>query len=91
MPTNKRPRLRLYFPTMFINWQFLTTGVFAAAVVLILALIPLYWASKRECLSLPPGPKGWPLIGNLLDIPQSGFVKTYTEWARKYGAWFRKL
>jgi len=76
------------FPhTMSISWQLSTTG----AVVLILALIPLYRASKRERLSLPPGPKGWPLIGNLLDIPQSDFVKTYAEWARKYGARFRIL
>jgi len=71
---------------MSINWQFLTTGVLTGVVVLILALIPLYRASKKERLALPPGPKGWPLIGNLLDIPRSNFVKTYTEWARKYGA-----
>jgi len=71
---------------MAINWQFSTTGVLTGVVVLTLALIPLYRASKRECLSLPPGPKGWPLIGNLLDIPRSNFVKTYAVWARKYGA-----
>jgi hypothetical protein len=73
---------------MFVNWQFSTTGVLTAVVVLILALIPLCRASKRDRLSLPPGPKGWPLIGNLLDIPQSDFIKTYAEWAQKYGAWF---
>jgi hypothetical protein len=76
---------------MSISWQFSTTGVLIGVVVLILALIPLYQASKRERLSLPPGPKGWPLIGNFLDIPQSDFVKTYAEWARKYGAWFHIL
>ena len=76
---------------MSVNWQFLTTGVLTAVFVLVLALIPLYRASKRDRLSLPPGPKGWPLIGNLLDIPQSDFSKTYAEWARKYGAWFRIL
>jgi hypothetical protein len=70
---------------MSVNWQFSTTGV----VVLILALIPLCRVLNQDRLSLPPGPKGWPLIGNLLDIPQSNFVKTYAEWARKYGAWFR--
>ena len=67
---------------MCINWQLSTTGV----VTLILALILLYRASNRDRLPLPPGPKGWPLIGNLLDIPQSNVVKTYAEWARKYGA-----
>ena len=71
---------------MSINWQFSTTGVLIGAVVLTLALIPLYRTSKRDRLPLPPGPKGWPLIGNLLDIPRSNFVETYAEWARKYGA-----
>ena len=73
---------------MFVNWQFSTTSVLITVILLILALIPLYRASKRDRLSLPPGPKGWPLIGNLLDIPQSDFFKTYAEWAQKYGAWF---
>ena len=71
---------------MSINWQFSTTGVLIGAVVLTLVLIPLYRTSKRDRLPLPPGPKGWPLIGNLLDIPRSNFVETYAEWARKYGA-----
>jgi len=61
--------------------QLSTTGV----IILVLALIPLYWVSKRTRLPLPPGPKGWPLIGNLLDVPQANFVATYTDWARKYG------
>jgi hypothetical protein len=71
---------------MYINWQFSTTDVLIGVVVLILALVLLYRASKRDRLSLPPGPKGWPLIGNLLDMPRSNFVETYAEWARKYGA-----
>ncbi|KAI0299715.1 cytochrome P450 [Multifurca ochricompacta] len=56
------------------------------AFVLILVLVTLHWASKRKTrLPLPPGPKGWPLIGNLLDIPKANFGKVYTEWAMKYG------
>ena len=73
---------------MPVSWQFSTTGVLTGVVVFILALIPLYRSSKRDRLSLPPGPKGWPLIGNLLDMPQSNFAKVYTNWARKYGACF---
>ena len=76
---------------MSISWPLSTTDVLIGVVVLILALIPLYQVSKRERLSLPPGPKGWPLIGNLSDIPQSDSVKTYAEWAQKYGAWFHIL
>ena len=72
--------------TMSIDWQFSTTGVLIGVVVLMLALVPLYRSSKQDLLSLPPGPKGWPLIGNLLDIPRSNFVEAYAEWSRKYGA-----
>ncbi|EEB97644.1 hypothetical protein MPER_02998, partial [Moniliophthora perniciosa FA553] len=33
---------------------------------------------------LPPGPKPLPLIGNLLDVPQSFEWKTYAEWSQLY-------
>lgn len=36
-------------------------------------------------LPLPPGPKGYPLIGNVLDIPTSQQWNTYAEWAKVYG------
>src|SRR5712691_11311018 len=42
--------------------------------------------SKRAPLPLPPGPKGWPLIGNMLNMPNENFAQTYTEWGRTYGA-----
>ena len=36
-------------------------------------------------LPLPPGPKGLPLIGNMLDMPKEHEWVTFTEWKRKYG------
>ena len=35
------------------------------------ALLAWYWLRKRSksTLSFPPGPKGYPLIGNMLDFP----------------------
>ncbi|KAG2158980.1 cytochrome P450 [Suillus bovinus] len=33
----------------------------------------------------PPGPPGWPLIGNVLDMPNIKPWLTFTEWGKKYG------
>ena len=34
---------------------------------------------------IPPGPKGYPIIGNLLDVPQKQEWLTYSRWADKWG------
>ncbi|KAF9645118.1 cytochrome P450 [Thelephora ganbajun] len=34
---------------------------------------------------LPPGPKGWPLIGNLLEVPSVEPWKVYAAWGEKWG------
>ncbi|KZV75110.1 cytochrome P450 [Peniophora sp. CONT] len=45
----------------------------------------LFFQPKSSDLPLPPGPPGFPLIGNALDIPQMHPYRTYEEWGRKYG------
>jgi hypothetical protein len=39
-------------------------------------------------LPLPPGPKGYPLIGNLFDMPVDKPWIVYDEWRKKYGKTF---
>ncbi|KAF5325182.1 hypothetical protein D9619_009907 [Psilocybe cf. subviscida] len=34
---------------------------------------------------LPPGPRGLPLLENILDMPQQKEWETFTEWARRFG------
>ena len=36
-------------------------------------------------LPLPPGPKGFPVIGNLLDFPSNYQWLVYDEWRKTYG------
>jgi hypothetical protein len=40
---------------------------------------------KKNPTPYPPGPRGWPLIGNVLDMPRIQPWLTFTEWGQKYG------
>ncbi|KAF9443998.1 cytochrome P450 [Macrolepiota fuliginosa MF-IS2] len=42
-------------------------------------------ASRRRRLLYPPGPKGYPLIGNLLHLPLKHAWLVYDEWFKIYG------
>lgn len=33
----------------------------------------------------PPGPRGLPIVGNVLDMPRTQFPLTYTKWMTEYG------
>ena len=35
---------------------------------------------------LPPGPRGWPIVGNVTDMPKQQEWVTFSKWAKHYGA-----
>ncbi|KAH9937587.1 cytochrome P450 [Fomitopsis serialis] len=59
-------------------------------VVDVLALISLIYiiarlTSSRARGHLPPGPPGWPLIGNIFDVPKPFVWKTFAKWSTQWG------
>ena len=70
---------RLYFSDLPRLW------IVAAGLVLIAIALAAFLRRGRHALPLPPGPKGLPLIGNLLDIPLDKPWKVYDSWSKQYG------
>ncbi|KAI0263940.1 cytochrome P450 [Gloeopeniophorella convolvens] len=59
----------------------------SVAVLLCIALLTSVIKNrKRRGLLYPPGPRPWPIIGNLLDIPKTHSWLTYIEMGEKYGS-----
>lgn len=54
-----------------------------AAAALVVWKINSYRKNPR--VNLPPGPKPWPVIGNLLDMPSTDARAKFTEWGKVHG------
>ncbi|KAH8831093.1 cytochrome P450 [Flagelloscypha sp. PMI_526] len=57
-----------------------------AALVSPLFLWVLSSLVKRRRRRLPPGPRGWPIIGSLLDLPKAHSWHKFQEWSKQYGS-----
>ena len=66
------------------HWTMEPTFQFA---IILTSLILLKWLKKylTRSLPLPPGPKGYPVIGNLLDMPSRTPWIKFAEWSKVYG------
>lgn len=58
----------------------LTEALTAVCILLVGRLL-----TRRRQPSMPPGPKGWPLIGNLLDLPTTHEWEVFAKWGEKWG------
>jgi len=61
------------FMQLIISAAIITLGIWVAV------------RRRQPRRKLPPGPTGWPIIGNLFDMPQERKWIKYTEWENKYG------
>ncbi|KAF9020326.1 cytochrome P450 [Hymenopellis radicata] len=53
--------------------------------ILFLAAFYFLWRIlNRPSLSLPPGPRGYPIIGNVLDMPQSKPWEMFGQWGDRW-------
>ena len=54
------------------------------AFIALLAFFSLLFR-KRPRRRLPPGPKPWPLLGNITDLRPKELWLLATDWAKRYG------
>ena len=55
----------------------------AASVVLGCAVLIRF--ARRQRSDLPPGPKGYPIVGNLFDLPPTHLWEKFSEFGKQYG------
>ncbi|EIM79553.1 cytochrome P450 [Stereum hirsutum FP-91666 SS1] len=64
-------------------WFELTPSFALLLCIILFVLYSLLQFPSRH--ALPPGPKPWPLIGNILDMPRKDESATFSQWGRTYG------
>ncbi|KAK1232038.1 hypothetical protein PQX77_004821, partial [Marasmius sp. AFHP31] len=69
-------------------YSFLNLSLIAVSAFLVIRQID---RARRRQASLPPGPKGLPILGNIRDIAnrQDYLWITYSQWAQRFGNVFR--
>jgi len=60
-------------------------GIFLIGVILCLVMLYATHYFSSPYRKLPPGPRGYPIIGNLLDLRSDKRRLKFAEWQEKYG------
>jgi hypothetical protein len=50
-----------------------------------LTVVYLLFTLTKKKNNSPPGPKGYPIIGNLFDMPSGGEVHVWGTWREQWG------
>lgn len=79
--------LILIFVQSIISWTTMTGSLYVLDLGLVFLgfLIIRRLLRPRLSVPLPPGPRQWPLLGNLLAMPSSKEWLTFASWGEKWG------
>jgi hypothetical protein len=65
--------------------SYLTVADIFFSLLTLFVLVKLFSFWSRPPASLPPGPKGLPFVGNILDMPSDKEWLTYAQWGERWG------
>jgi hypothetical protein len=67
---------------IFHSWDGKPVYGLVGALVLVSLLA---WNSSRRALPTPPGPRKFPIVGNILSMPMSRHWEIIRDWEKEYG------
>ena len=50
----------------------------------LIGVVTVYMLLQKKHYNYPPGPKGLPVLGNVLDLPKKEWWVKYRDWSREY-------
>ncbi|KAI0249028.1 cytochrome P450 [Lactifluus subvellereus] len=70
-----------------LTLDFLSRGRASTLIISCCIAIFLYmFRRRRHSLPFPPGPRGLPIVGNVLDMPSRNPWLTYWQWGKQYNS-----
>ncbi len=73
------------YPPFIVTMLNVSTTLVDCTIV-VAALLWFALSRRRKAVILPPGPKGYPLIGNVFDMTVPEMWEVAQKWGKVYGA-----
>ncbi|XP_066298657.1 cytochrome P450 2U1-like [Branchiostoma lanceolatum] len=67
-----------------VEWFLAENVILQSTLVLLAVFVVTSWHFSTP-KNLPPGPRGWPIVGNIFSLANSNRCLTFTDWAKTYG------